>query len=64
MLKNSGEKVFATAYAGIAGTLLIGGSSFHSQTNAPQGPTPDMVLGIEIHKNMQENNGIIYVCIW
>ena len=27
--------------------MLIGGSTFHRQTNAPQDPTPDMVLGIE-----------------
>ena len=47
MLKNAGKKLFAAAYAGIAGTLLIGGSKFHSQSNAPQDPTPDMILGIE-----------------
>ena len=46
-LKATGKKVFAAAYAGIAGALLIGGSTFHSQTNAPRDPTPDMVLGIE-----------------
>ena len=46
-LKSAGKKIFSAAYAGIAGTLLIGGSTFHSQTNAPQEPTIDMVLGIE-----------------
>ena len=28
-LKAAGKKVFAAAYAGIAGALLIGGSTFH-----------------------------------
>ena len=46
-LKAVGKKVFAAAYTGISGALLLGGSIFHSQTNAPQDPTPDMVLGIE-----------------
>ena len=50
MLKKSGKKVFAAAYAGIAGILLIGGSTFHSQKNSPWDPTPDMVLGIERNK--------------
>ena len=46
-LKAAGKKVFAAAYAGIAGALLIGGSTFYSQTNAPQDPAPNMVLGME-----------------
>ena len=44
---NEGKKVFSAAFAGIAGTLLIGGSTFSSQTKAPQTPTEDMVLGVE-----------------
>ena len=46
------EKVFAAAYAWIAGTLLIGGSKFHIYTNVPWDPTPDVVRGMrEIQKN-------------
>ena len=41
------EKIFSASFAGIAGTLLIGGSTFSSQTKAPQTPTEDMVLGVE-----------------
>ena len=33
-----GKSVIAAAFAGIAGTLVIGGSTFHSQTNAPLNP--------------------------
>ena len=45
--KKSGGNICAEVYGRIAGTLLIGGSTFNSLTNASQDPTPGMVLSIE-----------------
>ena len=63
-LKGEGKKVFASAYAGIEGALLIGGSIVHSQKNAPRDLTPDMVLGIERNtekcKNIMEADIFVF----
>ena len=46
-LLEAGKSVISAAFVGIAGTLLIGGSIFHSQTNAPLNPCKEMKLGIK-----------------
>ena len=38
--------VISAAFAGIAGTLLIGGSTFHSQMSAPLNPFNGMTLNV------------------
>ena len=62
-LISEGKKVFSAAFAGIAGTLLIGGSTFSSQTNAPRHPSEDMVLGVEkntlLCKRLQESDVVV-----
>ena len=52
-LLSEGKKVFSAAFAGIAGTLLIGGSTFSSQINTPWDSSEDIVLGVEEHSTMQ-----------
>ena len=57
------KKVFSAAFAGIAGTLLIGGSTFSSQTKAPRDTSEDMVLGVEkntlLCKKIQDSEVVV-----
>ena len=46
-LSEAGKSGISAAFAGMAGTLLIGRSTFHSQTNVPLNPCKGMKLGIK-----------------
>ena len=62
-LISEGKKVFSAAFAGIAFTLLIGGSTFSSQTKAIQDPSEDMVLRVEkntlLCKRLQKSDVVV-----
>ena len=56
------KTLFSADFTGIYGKLLIDGSNFSCQTNAPLDPTEDMVLGFDrntlLWKNIFESDVI------